>query len=138
MCMRSMLLQTQPADFKSAVIEFTFIGPAVNLISRIEGAVIDKDRASALLAETVAADAFLMFTDVDAVYENWGGADARPISDTTPEWLQAQAFAAGSMGPKVEAACTFVKASDGLTGIGQLKNALAILDGKAGTVVRPA
>lgn len=99
-------------------------------------AVIDKDRASGLLAETIAADALLMLTDVDAVYENWGDADARPISDTTTEQLQAKTFAAGSMGPKVEAACTFVNATGGLAGIGQLKDALAILGGKAGTVVR--
>lgn len=119
-------------------------GGGIPVIRKADGsfigveAVIDKDRASALLAETVAADAFLMLTDVDAVYENWGSAEARPLPSVTPEQLQAQTFAAGSMGPKVEAACTFVGATGGLAGIGQLTDALAILDGKAGTVVRPA
>lgn len=99
-------------------------------------AVIDKDRASALLAETVAADAFLMLTDVDAVYADWGAAEAKPIPRATPEQLKAQTFAVGSMGPKVEAACSFVEATGGLAGIGQLTDALAILDGKTGTLVR--
>lgn len=99
-------------------------------------AVIDKDRASGLLAETSAADAFLMLTDVDAVYTGFGTESAKPIKSASPDDLNAEGFAAGSMGPKVEAACTFVKATGGLAGIGRLEDALAILEGKAGTVVR--
>jgi carbamate kinase len=99
-------------------------------------AVIDKDRASAILAETVAADALLMLTDVDAVYTGWGTDDARPIKRASPDDLNAESFAAGSMGLKVEAACSFVGRTGRQAGIGRLEDALAILDGKAGTVVR--
>ena len=70
-------------------------------------AVIDKDRAAALLAEEVGADAFLMLTDVDAVYEGWGTPRQRPITRARPDEVDAAAFPAGSMGPKVAAACAF-------------------------------
>ena len=99
-------------------------------------AVIDKDRASALLAETVKADALLMLTDVDAVYTGFGTDNAEPIRTASPDDLKAESFAAGSMGPKVEAACSFVGRTGGQAGIGQLEDALAILEGKSGTVVR--
>ncbi len=99
-------------------------------------AVVDKDRASSLLAETINADALLMLTDVDAVYTDWGSDKARPIRRASPDDLRSEAFAAGSMGPKVEAACSFVGGTGGLAGIGRLGDALAILEGNAGTVVR--
>jgi carbamate kinase len=99
-------------------------------------AVIDKDRASALLAETIKADTLLMLTDVDAVYNSFGTDDAKPIRSASPDDLKAENFAAGSMGPKVEAACSFVGRTGGQAGIGRLEDALAILEGKSGTVVR--
>ncbi|MGE5768279.1 MAG: carbamate kinase [Bacteroidota bacterium] len=107
---------------------------------RLEGieAVIDKDRAAALLAEEVSADALLMLTDVEAVFRHWGTPDQEAIRLTTPEELGALSFAAGSMGPKVEAARTFVTESGGIAGIGRLQDARAILDRKAGTLVRRA
>jgi carbamate kinase len=98
-------------------------------------AVIDKDRASALLARELKADAFLMLTDVDTVYENWGKADARPIKRISPEAIRKLSFEPGSMGPKVEAACKFVEATGGFAGIGRLADAGLILAGKAGTVI---
>jgi carbamate kinase len=98
-------------------------------------AVIDKDLASALLARELKADALLMLTDVDAVYQGWGTLDARSIRCITPQALRELDFAPGSMGPKVRAACEFVEQSDGMAGIGQLEDALAILDGKAGTLI---
>lgn len=100
-------------------------------------AVIDKDHAAALLARELNADAFLMLTDVDAVYADWGTPNQRPLQDTTPAELSAMSFAAGSMGPKVEAACTFALSVPGrLAGIGRLQDARAILEGRAGTRVR--
>jgi carbamate kinase len=107
---------------------------------RLEGveAVIDKDRAAGLLAEEVSADAFLMLTDVEAVFRDWGTPDQEPIRQATPEELDSMEFAAGSMGPKVEAASTFVRASGGVAGIGRLEDARAILEGKTGTIVRAA
>jgi carbamate kinase len=98
-------------------------------------AVIDKDFAGALLATSLHADAFLMLTDVDAVYAGWGTPDARAISRATPDALAALDFAAGSMGPKVEAACRFVRANSGFAVIGALGDADRMLRGEIGTMV---
>ena len=51
--------------------------------------------------------------------------------------MDAYEFAAGSMGPKVEAACEFVEQTGGVAGIGRLADARAILAGEAGTLVTP-
>ena len=101
-------------------------------------AVIDKDRASGLLGIELGADALLMLTDVDSIYADWGTPKQMPIRLTTPAELRAHTFAAGSMGPKVEAACAFVEKTNGTAGIGALGDALAILNGEAGTRVGPA
>src|SRR5690606_16562012 len=105
----------------------------------IEGveAVIDKDHAAGLLAAELGADAFLMLTDVDAVFENWEGPDRLAIRAATPRSLAGMRFAAGSMGPKVEAAAEFVEQTGAMAGIGRLEDAAAILAGTAGTRVRP-
>jgi carbamate kinase len=99
-------------------------------------AVIDKDLAAALLAMALNADALLLLTDVAAVYTAWGTAAAQPLGEATPSQLRNQAFAAGSMGPKVEAACRFVEATGKVAGIGQLQDGLAILTGDAGTRIQ--
>jgi carbamate kinase len=99
---------------------------------------VDKDRASALLARTLGADALLLLTDVDAVYADWQTPRAHPIRSISPQMLRAMSFAPGSMGPKVEAACDFADATGGFAAIGALKNAAAILDGEAGTRVSAA
>jgi len=98
-------------------------------------AVIDKDRASALLAGELAADALLMLTDVDAVYADWGAPSARAIRRAAPDALSELAFAAGSMSPKVESGCGFVARTGGVAGIGRLEDAAAILNGEAGTMI---
>ncbi|UCV00872.1 carbamate kinase [Acidovorax radicis] len=98
-------------------------------------AVIDKDYASGLLAAELRADAFLMLTDVSAVFTDWGTPAQRALGDVSPQALAALDFAAGSMDPKVEAACDFVNRTGGLAGIGALADASAILTGKAGTRV---
>jgi carbamate kinase len=99
-------------------------------------AVIDKDLAAALLATALNADALLLLTDVNAVYTAWGTAAAQPLGAATPSQLRSQAFAAGSMGPKVEAACRFVEATGKVAAIGQLQDGLAILSGDAGTRIQ--
>jgi carbamate kinase len=102
-------------------------------------AVIDKDFAGALLATSLHADVFLMLTDVDGVFAEWGTSDAHLIRRASPEDLEAHTFARGSMGPKVEAACRFVRANSGFAAIGSLTDADAMLRGEAGTLVeRPA
>ncbi len=98
-------------------------------------AVIDKDMASALLAIEIGADALLILTDVDAVYAGWGTPDQRAIRNATPAELAASEFAAGSMGPKVQAACWFAEASGGFAVIGSINDTQALLRGEAGTRV---
>lgn len=98
-------------------------------------AVIDKDLASELLAREVGADLFIMATDVDGVYEGWGTPDQRRIETITATELGAREFAAGSMGPKVEAAIRFVESTGKRAAIGSLEQIEAIVDGHAGTNV---
>jgi len=97
-------------------------------------AVIDKDAASALLAADIGADALLLLTDVDAVYQDFGTDAAKPISHLTPQRARALDMPKGSMGPKLQAACDFADRG-GVAGIGRLADARAILDGMAGTRV---
>ena len=99
-------------------------------------AVIDKDLSAALLAKQLGADALLLLTDVDAVYVGWGTPDQRAIRDTRPALLRPIELPAGSMGPKVDAACRFVEGGGRFAAIGALGDAAAILRGEAGTIVR--
>ncbi|UTD55461.1 carbamate kinase [Halomonas sp. MS1] len=73
-------------------------------------AVIDKDAASALLARKLGADALLLLTDVDAVYRDFGTDQATPVSALTVAEARALELPAGSMGPKLRAACEFAEA----------------------------
>jgi carbamate kinase len=98
-------------------------------------AVIDKDLASSLLAQELKADVFLMLTDVDAVYRDWGKPDASPIRRLSPQAIKEISFEPGSMAPKVDAAIEFVEKTGGIAGIGALKDAEAIINGDAGTVI---
>jgi carbamate kinase len=97
-------------------------------------AVIDKDAASALLARQLGADALLLLTDVDAIYRDFGKDNAAPIPSLTLAEARNLDLPAGSMGPKLAAASDFA-ASGGLSGIGRLEDALAILERRAGTCV---
>jgi carbamate kinase len=99
-------------------------------------AVIDKDFASSLLAREIRADLFIMATDVSGVYLDWGKTSARLIRKTTPAQLRHHTFPAGSMGPKVEAACTFVEKTGKRAAIGALAEIEAIVAGVAGTIVQ--
>jgi carbamate kinase len=98
-------------------------------------AVIDKDFAGELLAEDVGADLFLMATDVDGVYLDWGTPEQRLLSQVTPEELARHQFAAGSMGPKAEAAVRFATKTGGRAAIGSLADIAGIVAGTAGTNV---
>ncbi len=116
-------------------------GGGIPVVRRMDGsllgveAVIDKDYASALLASELEADALLMLTDVDAVYTKWNALGAKAIRRATPDALSRFEFAAGSMGPKVDSGCTFVTQTGGISGIGLLEDAEAILNGEAGTMI---
>ena len=109
-------------------------------LGELEGieAVVDKDSTTGLLAEALDADLLVLLTAVAAVETDYGTLAARPIHRATPADLRALRFPAGSMGPKVEAACRFVELTGGTAAIGALRDAEAILTGKAGTIVTPS
>ncbi len=98
-------------------------------------AVIDKDLCSALIAAELQADCLIIATDVDAVYLDWGLSTQRAIGRTTPQALSEHPFAAGSMAPKVEAACGFVRATSRRAAIGALEHIEALLLGNSGTQI---
>ena len=99
-------------------------------------AVIDKDRASALLAASVAVDVLVLVTGVDQVYVGYGSPAQRALgtisADEARTYLEAGEFPAGSMGPKVESALQFL--SDGgqeaiITSLPRLRDALSGAEG---------
>jgi carbamate kinase len=100
-------------------------------------AVIDKDHASGLLARDLQADYFVMATDVDGVYVDWGKPNQRAIGRVNPDALLRlqEHFPAGSMGPKVVAACEFAKATGRKAGIGALADVEEMLREERGTIV---
>ena len=98
-------------------------------------AVIDKDLCSELLARELEADVFIMATDADAVFLDWG----KPLQGHFGERVHRRCgtfnFPAGSMGPKVEAACHFAEATGKRASIGALKDLKSMLCGEAGTTI---
>ncbi len=109
---------------------------------RLKGieAVIDKDLSGLRLAEQVAADVFMILTDVSNVYLNYGKPDQKKLETVTlaeaNQYVEEGHFAAGSMGPKMEAAIAF--ASQGKEAIiCSLENAVDALAGISGTRVVP-
>jgi len=108
--------------------------PEHGALSGVE-AVIDKDLAAELLAENVNADLFVMATDVDGVYVDWGTPQQRRLGHVTPEELAAHNFPAGSMGPKVQGATRFATNTGNRGAIGALADIAAIVAGDAGTSV---
>jgi carbamate kinase len=100
-------------------------------------AVVDKDLATEVLAESLEADALLLLTDVPNVVRGYGTPEATPVTRATPASLRREDFAAGSMGPKVDAVCRFVETTGDMAAIGALEDAPLIIEGKAGTVVTP-
>jgi len=102
-------------------------------------AVVDKDLASARLAEVLHADILIMVTDVEAVYLDFTSERPRPLRKVTADEMRRYAaegqFPPGSMGPKVEAATRFVKATGRKAIITSADRLMDALDGKAGTTV---
>jgi carbamate kinase len=101
-------------------------------------AVVDKDLVGEVLARQVDADLLVMVTDVDGVYAGWGTPGQRRLDHVTPDALRDGSFAAGSMGPKVDAAIRFVEATGKRAAIGGLTEIEEIVEGTAGTQVVPA
>jgi carbamate kinase len=117
--------------------------PVMEVGSRLIGieAVIDKDLASCVLAQTVEADAFLILTDVDAVYSRYGTERQKRLAEISAsqarKMLAEGDFGLGSMGPKVDAAASFADATGLPAYIAQLKDGVRALSGQAGTRISP-
>jgi len=98
-------------------------------------AVIDKDLVSEMLARELEADLYVMATDVDGVYLDWGTPSQQKLDQISASELKSHSFAAGSMGPKVNAAIQFVEKTGKRSAIGSLEEIEQIVEGKAGTNV---
>lgn len=99
-------------------------------------AVVDKDRTAALLARDLDADVLVLATDVPAVELGFGTSSAVPVAGAHPDALLGAhrgEFAPGSMLPKVEAACDFVRSTGRPAAIGRLEDIERLVDGGAGT-----
>jgi len=101
-------------------------------------AVIDKDLCSALLAEQLESDLLVIATDVNAAFVDWGKPTQKAIAQAHPDEMEKLGFAAGSMGPKVQAACTFARNTGKVAVIGSLEDIENIVNGNAGTRISSA
>tara|TARA_R100001143_G_C3337753_1_gene122685 strand:- start:25 stop:936 length:912 start_codon:yes stop_codon:yes gene_type:complete len=116
-------------------------GGGIPVVRRADGsligieAVIDKDHATALLAHKLKADALLLLTDVEAVFRGFGTETQSAIKQVSPEDAVRLDLPDGSMAPKVAAAATFVSGRDRFACVGRLEDALAMLEGRAGTMI---
>jgi carbamate kinase len=116
-------------------------GGGIPVVRRADGsligieAVIDKDHATALLAHKLKADALLLLTDVEAVFRDFGTNTQAAIRQLSPEDAVRLDLPDGSMAPKVAAAATFVWGRDRFACVGRLEDALAMLEGRAGTMI---
>jgi carbamate kinase len=107
---------------------------AERMLAGIE-CVIDKDLATQLLARELGADLYVMLTDAEAVYVDWGKPTQKSIRRASPAALAKMQFAAGSMGPKVDAACRFAVDTGKRAAIGALADLGRIIAGEAGTTI---
>lgn len=98
-------------------------------------AVIDKDLCSELLARELSADLLIMATDAEAVCIDWGKPSQKAIHRARPDDFKKFAFPAGSMGPKVDAACDFARAGGKTAAIGALADIEAMVRGERGTII---
>lgn len=131
---------------QSHAIVITAGGGGVPVIEKSNGqlrgieAVIDKDKAGQVLARLVDGDTFLILTDVEHVYLNFGKADQQALGKVTiaelEKYLVDGQFMAGSMGPKVEASIRFIKSGGKRAIITSMEKAVDALEGKTGTEIR--
>jgi carbamate kinase len=98
-------------------------------------AVIDKDLCSELLARDLEADLLIMATDAQAVFTGWGTPEQRAIHKASPAAISKYKFPAGSMGPKVDAACDFANKTGKTAAIGALADIGGIVRGEKGTLI---
>lgn len=101
-------------------------------------AVIDKDLCSSLLAGQLDADLLVIATDVKAAFIDFGKPTQKAIGQAHPDEMEKLGFAAGSMAPKVQAACEFARLTGKPAVIGSLSDIEAIVQGRAGTRISTA
>ena len=103
-------------------------------------AVIDKDYAASLIAREVKANLFIILTDVNRVYLNYGTPDETPITTMTveeaQEYLSQGQFPAGSMGPKIKAAIEYIQSNGKEVLITSASHLKASLINRSGTKIR--
>ena len=145
-------LEILDAPAVSALIAAGFVvvaagGGGVPVVRDLDGtirgieAVIDKDLAAAVLGRTIGAEILVIATDVDHVMLGFGTDEAKTIERADVRTMRGYAaeghFAAGSMGPKVEAACRFVEQGGRRAVITSLERIAAAVHGEAGTEIIP-
>ena len=96
---------------------------------------VDRDLSAELLARELGADMFVLLTDVDAVYLDWGKPTQRAIRRASSEAIATMPLQAGSMKPKVAAACRFARATRRPAAIGRVPDLVRICRGEAGTTI---
>jgi len=101
--------------------------------------VVDKDLAASVLARDLGAELFLILTDVDSVYADWGKPTQRALSQMSLAEAESlgrnNAFGEGSMAPKVRAATEYVRHTGGRAIITELSRGLDAVHGRAGTTI---
>lgn len=132
---------------EQGVITVTVGGGGIPVVRKEDGtiegveAVIDKDRASSLLARILDVDIFVILTGVEKVYVNFGKPNQKALDRVTiseaSKLMEEGHFPAGSMGPKIESAIAFVKATNRQCVITSLEKVSEALEGKGGTFIIP-
>ena len=109
-----------------------------NILIGVE-AVIDKDRTASVLAKKIDADVLMILTDVEKVAINFSKPDQKDLDSLTVEeakkYIKENQFGKGSMEPKVEAACSFLKQGGKKAIITSLEKSVLALNGKTGTTI---
>jgi carbamate kinase len=100
--------------------------------------VVDSDLAAAALAQALGADVFVMLSDADGVYVDWGTPRQRAIRGAPPDALSDRLFHQGSIAPKIAAGCRFAAATGRPAVIGAPGHLALLLAGRAGTTISPA
>ncbi len=132
---------------KKGIITVTVGGGGIPVMIKEDGsiegveAVIDKDRASSLLARMLDVDVFVILTGVEKVYINFGKADQKALDRITvtqaKAYMEDGHFPKGSMGPKIESAIAFVQTTKRQCIITSLEKVSEAFNGETGTFIIP-
>ncbi len=130
---------------KNGIVAIAAGGGGIPVVKEKDGtlrgveAVIDKDRASALLAIELDVDMLIILTGVEKVYLNFGKPDQKALDVLTTseakKYLEAGEFPKGSMGPKIEASIKFVEKTGKEALITDMTKLREALEGKTGTKI---